>query len=315
MSLIFYKLVHLIYRLYFIKLHSGLADQSYFRIMTRLANLVLPAIFKVTSASLANNIEKTAKTGKAKIIVSLTTYPARINKVWITIETILRQHTSPDLVILWLSADEFIDKSILPANLLMLEKRGLQIRFCPDNLMPHKKYFYAMKEFPDACIVTVDDDVMYAPDLLDKLLKSHAQYPHSICSAITREIKTVNGEILPYSSWKYVSVNSGPSFQLLSIGVGGTLFPPGSLNSELFNEEQLKKIALTADDLWLKNMSLLNKTTTVSIAGEYSRFFIPVIQKNKGGLMDTNIGQLENDRIFKDLMKYYQISPTIFESV
>jgi len=39
---------------------------------------------------------------QSRIIVSLTTYPARINSVWITVSSLLQQTMKPYKVILWL---------------------------------------------------------------------------------------------------------------------------------------------------------------------------------------------------------------------
>ena len=42
-----------------------------------------------------------------EVIVSLTTFPARISTVWITIETIFRQEVMPDRIVLWLAKEQF----------------------------------------------------------------------------------------------------------------------------------------------------------------------------------------------------------------
>ena len=307
-------MLQLFYRIYYLKFTFPWLDHLFTRIIIRTSNIVLPLIFNITAWSPKNRLQKKTVANDINVIVSLTTYTARIDKVWMVIESVLRQRMKPDMVMLWLSKDEFPDKLMLPKNLLALEKRGLQIRFCTGNLQPHKKYFYAMQEFPQAIIITMDDDVLYPPDLVKKLIQTNKRFPASICSAITRQIKTFNGKFLPYNYWEYVKTNTASSFDLLPIGAGGTLFPPNALSAEVFNEKQLKQMALRTDDLWLKVMSLLNKTKVVSIAGEYSRFLIPVIQKNKGGLMDTNIGQFQNDKDFNQLMSHYQIPISIFES-
>jgi hypothetical protein len=105
-----------------------------------------------------------------------------------------------------------------------------------------------------------------------------------------------------------------PSFQNLTMGGGGTLFPAQSLDSMLFNLEILKKYALTADDLWLKVMSLKKGTKVVSIAGEFPRFFIPIIQKNNKKLTDRNIGEGQNDLIFNKLIAHYEIPLSVFKA-
>jgi hypothetical protein len=68
---------------------------------------------------------------EVKYIVSLTSFPARIEMVWITVESLLRQNFKPDAIILWLTNQEFPDKKI-PESLMRMQAKGLEIRYC-DN--------------------------------------------------------------------------------------------------------------------------------------------------------------------------------------
>jgi len=273
---------------------------------------MLPIHFYFTGFFRRNRIQSNEKRNE-KYIVSLTTFPARIGKVWLVIETILRQKVKPDAIVLWLYKNEFNGKDSLPKKLLKLEKRGLQIRFCDDNLMPHKKYYYTMLEYPDANMITIDDDVFYPPNLVKNLIRFHQIYPHAICCPIIRKIKFKNEAWLPYSEWNYLRENTSEFYCNLAIGVGAPLYPVGSLNSELYNKKELIRLALRTDDLWLKVMSLKNNTKVVSMAGEYPRFFIPISIKNNLQLMDSNIGNGQNDKVFNDLIRYYKISVSNFD--
>lgn len=285
-------------------------DDFWGRFWSLLFRKITPFYYKLTSQFQARLKSDTTD----EYIVSLTTFPARIEKVWLTIESILRQSQKPDRILLWLYDGEFNGKKSLPKNLLKLQKRGLEIRFCNENLMPHKKYFYTMLEFPDANVITIDDDMFYPTDLIEKLLKYHKKYPDSIICPITRIIKTEEDKIRKYNSWKYSKSNTEPLYKNLTMGGGGTLFPTGSLHSDVFDLTTLKKIALKTDDLWLKVMSLRNNTKVVSIAGEYSRFFISIMHENTTKLMDSNIGEGQNDIVLQTLLKHYDISNSIFES-
>ena len=60
-------------------------------------------------------------------------------------------------------------------------------------------------------------------------------------------------------------------------------------------------------------MSLKNETKVVGLGGVYPRFFVPIIQKNNNRLMDSNIIGGENDRIFNELIEYYNIPKSIFK--
>ncbi|MEO6851924.1 MAG: hypothetical protein ABI166_14880, partial [Mucilaginibacter sp.] len=93
----------------------------------------------------------------------------------------MHQTVLPDKIILWLSSDQFSGVLSLPKKLLKLQKRGLEVRFCQGDLRSHKKYFYALQEFPEDFIVTIDDDIIYPTDMLEQLINLSNIYPSCIC--------------------------------------------------------------------------------------------------------------------------------------
>ncbi|WP_194778196.1 glycosyltransferase [Pararhodonellum marinum] len=304
--------MQLLYKIFFLDLDS----KSLFRRgLIRVINLWIPIYYKATSWLKGNRLNKDFSSKNNLTIVSLTTFPSRIEKVWLTIESILRQAEQPDKILLWLYKGEFDGLQSLPENLLKLQTRGLQICFCDENLKPHKKYFYTLKNFPEATLITIDDDVIYPPDLIAKLKSFYKKYPQSIICTVTRKIEISENQVSQYNDWKYEKSNSKPSFLNLIVGVGGTLYPPNSLHDEVLNLENLKKIALTADDLWLKVMSLKKMTKVVSIAGEYPGFFIPILFKDKYKLADENVNKGANNLIFKKLFDFYNIDLKIFKNI
>jgi hypothetical protein len=304
---------NLIYHLYSYKLSNSKLDRLYNRVIIRFANLLLPRFFKLTRSLSSNKLrlDQNLSDDSKKYIVSLTTFPSRIDSVWLTIESILRQEVKPDTLILWLYEGEFNGKASLPKELLEQEKRGLQIKFCQENLMPHKKYFYTMLANPKANVITVDDDILYPSNLLKNLIAYHHKDEANIICTLSRKIN--ESSFSDYSTWNYVLKTTEGLLSNLPIGVGAVLYPPNSLNSEVFNLEVLKDKALRADDLWLKIMGLLQKTKVVCIGGEYNRLFMPLYLKDDKRLMDENIGEGQNDTIFKSLIEHYNIPISIFQ--
>ena len=170
-------------------------------------------------------------------IVSLTSFPGRIQDVWIGVECLLRQTFKPDKIILWLAIEQFPDKEI-PASLKKLEARGLEIKFCEKDLRAHKKYFYSLKQYPDANIITVDDDLYYDNLLLENLYVLHKKNPQYIVTNRAHKIKLdSNFKLKPYRKWSHNVSSKAPSHLLFATGGGGTLYPPGSLHSEVLNKE------------------------------------------------------------------------------
>lgn len=204
-----------------------------------------------------------------KIIVSLTSYPGRIAVVHEVIKTLLIQNMKPDRIILWLSQDEFAGKEKdLPGELLELIHFGLTICWC-DDLKSHKKYFYAMQEFPDDIIITVDDDAYYSPRLTETLYKSFLKYPNAVsCSRANRIVIDKNGNTF-YDQWEkdYRECCNEEMIDLLPVGVGGVLYPPRCLPKETFDREKIWNICPCQDDLWLKAMELKSNIPAVLVQG------------------------------------------------
>lgn len=99
--------------------------------------MLIPIMMRVTSSKKDFSLV-CQNSGREKIIVSLTSFNKRIGRVWIVIESILRQTCKPDMIILWLSKEEFPSMECLPKKLLRLQKRGLIINLREGNLMSHK---------------------------------------------------------------------------------------------------------------------------------------------------------------------------------
>lgn len=246
------------------------------------------------------------KKRKEQYIVSLTSFPARIEYVHIAIETLLRQRCKPDQIILWLAESQFPDKK-LPEKLTVLCDRGLTIRWC-DNLRSHKKYFYAMREFPDANIILADDDLFYSPDTIARLVRTHKKRPRDIIAASVQIIgpEMTSGPSLwqgPKPGRRYVSSVNAQAFT-----GAGSLFPARWWPEEAFHKERAMALAATADDLWLKAMSLLAGVKTTA-CHKVRGFPVSIDIKNNQTLFQMNgtKGENVNDRVWAALVEHYQL--------
>lgn len=197
------------------------------------------------------------------LIVSFTSFPARIDKVWMVVECLKRQSVLPEKMILWLSKEQFPTYDSIPQSLQAQVDDLFEIRMVDGDLRSHKKYYYAACEYPNKTIVTCDDDVFYHPDILLYLLKAHKKYPHCVIANITRQMSfTEKGELQPYTLWKQ-TLEGGPSPYNVQIGVGGVLYPPHSLSELLLRKDLFLSLAPLADDLWLHLMARLKETQIV----------------------------------------------------
>lgn len=251
---------------------------------------------------------------KSDVIVSLTSFPARIETVWITIATILNQTIKPGKIILWLADEQFPDREKnLPRKLLELKRYGLTIRFC-DNLYPHKKYYYTMLENPDATVITVDDDVFYPEYLIEELLKTSEKYPHTVCCTWAHRITTdKNNRALPYEKWKHcVTDGNTPESLLMPVGIGGVLYPPHALYEQAFDKEKLSEAALMTDDLWLKAMEILGNVKAVRIEKKYRKTYFTIINTQESSLNKENVGEQKNTRSIQLIENMY---PQVMEKL
>ncbi len=238
-----------------------------------------------------------------EVVVSLTSYGARINTVHLTLLSLLNQSVKPSKLILWLAEDEFTLEQ-LPNKLLALRQYGLEIAFCPD-IRSYKKLIPALTQYPQASHVTFDDDILYPYRQLEQLLVAHQQSPDCvICHRAHAITSDSHGKILPYLQWLYDSKETQASKKLMPVGIGGILYPVGSLNDEVLNQQAFMKHCPQADDLWFKAMAVKNNTLTklVDMPMPYENYLhIPDSQINS--LWQSNINK--NDQQLAAILTAY----------
>lgn len=250
------------------------------------------------------------------VIVSMTTFPARIDYVHLSIKSLLNQTVKPGKIILWLAKDQFRDVEI-PESLRKLCEYGLQIRYCEEDILAHKKYYYAMRQFPDHTIITYDDDIIYPEDSLEKLLRMHQQHPKAIICNRGREIQMRSGEVAAYRHWKVSGrVPAGvPSDRVMASTGAGTLYPPRCMPEETFDIEKIRQLALTADDLWMKVMSIKGQIPVVKSQTRCKALCVSK-SRQKVTLAHRNVDQNLNDRVMQNLLEYYpEIKRTLLNNV
>ena len=245
------------------------------------------------------------------VVVSLTSYPARFPTLPLTLKSLLRQNRKPDRIIVWLGSDT-AEGDITPA-MRALEQYGVEYRIDPDhNYKSHKKYYYAMKEFPDAIVVTADDDLFYPKNWLKTLFKGHKKHPDCVICRRTHLIRRDENGILPYNLWvdQCRSVRS-PSFALVGTSGSGKLYPPHALDERALDPEAFLKLCLNADDLWVKCMEILAGTKAVWVKNWKVDLRSPR-ESQRETLETGNVGRCENDLFLAQTMDAYGITPADF---
>lgn len=226
------------------------------------------------------------------VIVSFTSFPARIDDVWQVVKSLKNQSVLPEKIILWLSLDQFPDKSGVPMNLLNEVDGLFEIRMVEGDIRSHKKFYYVMNEYPDKSFITCDDDIYYHPDTLKYLVEGSKRYPSCVIANSARYIQhNEAGELLPYNSWRAV-LKSFESKDLIQIGAGGVLYPPHVLHEMTLAKEIFTSLTPMADDLWLNGMARLKGTPVVK--SELKLLPLP-IKNGSDSLSSMNRGLSKND--------------------
>lgn len=205
-----------------------------------------------------------------KLVLSLTTFSKRIETVDVTIKSLKEQSILADKIVLWLDETETsIEK--LPGSLLSLQDDVFEIRFCP-NYKSYKKLIPTLELHASDTIITFDDDIEYPKDTVEKLYRTYLDNQECVVASYARNINVKDGKLLPYSEWKHIfrEQKDKPLINILPIGVGGVLYPSGSLHKDVSRIDDFMKLAPHGDDLWFKCMTLLNNKKVICVNHGYN---------------------------------------------
>ena len=210
------------------------------------------------------------------LVVSLTSYGPRLSSLHLTLKCLLRQSVKPDAIVLWLAEP---DIKAAPRSLRALEDHGVRIEPTED-VRSFKKIIPALKAWPDAFVATADDDVYYRSTWLEELVDGWSGDPHEIVGRRTRRIALgADGLPEPYARWRWCYQPELVSTTLLPVGMGGVLFPPGSLKRpDVFDQESFMRLCPTADDMWLYWMARQAGSRVRKVSRQRIYFFWPRTQ-------------------------------------
>ncbi len=203
-----------------------------------------------------------------ELIVSLTSYPKRINTVVKTINTLLQQTIKPDKIILWLAEEQFPNKEKdLPEDLLKLEDLGLTIDWCED-IRSYKKLIPTLEKYPNAIIVTADDDIYYENDWLESLYNAYLKNKNHIYVRRAIRVNFKNGRLIRLSDRQVNYKNFfEPSYLNQLVGCGGCLYPPHCFYKDILDKKKFMSVIPTHDDVYFWFMLLLNKRKIQVVKG------------------------------------------------
>lgn len=238
-----------------------------------------------------------------RVFISVASYPRRFATLDLTLRCLLSQSVPADGVLLWIPPGT---ETALPRAVTKLRRAGLTIRESPVDHGPFNKIVHALPLYPDATIVTADDDVSYPREWLAGLVDAHRANPASVLAYRAHAVgRDEHGSIAPYRNWRPAEPDDE---HVLATGVGGVLYPPHSLHPDVTVAALFSKLCPTADDLWLCWMAYRHGTPVIKIPG-YRR---PVtwIGSQTFALNQVNVIGGENDVAIRALVQAFGDLPS-----
>ena len=210
------------------------------------------------------------------IYVSLTSIQKNQNELYLTLLSVLKQSCIPDKVYLYLSDEPsffdegFVNKTITHkdlSDLLQRESQLFEIIWGADK-GPYGKLLPLLKQKwkEDCCIVTIDDDTEYHPDLIRNLVHDYEKHKCVISyrgfvpnikhiSELTYDNRLMNIGLLEPNQ------DSHKHLYNFSTGKGGVLYHPSFFHKTgdlIFEKKIYLETCATADDVWFVLVRILN---------------------------------------------------------
>lgn len=242
----------------------------------------------------------TSAGSQSQVVVSLTTFPARLPACVQTIRTVLRQSHKPCKLIVVLSDEQF---SSPPEEFDEFVGSGLEVIMDRGDIGSYKKLIPTWEKYPNQTIVTADDDVLYPEWWLRDLVEEHRCDPGAILGHRgTRMVSTATG-LRPYRDWPMANSTTSSSETFLT-GMGGVLYPPNSLGSTVMDRELAVTLCPGADDIWFKVCALLARSSVRKISDGASEFYVDRLAQSTA-LHRVNVSTGKNDVYLDEALTYF----------
>jgi len=238
-------------------------------------------------------------------IVSLTSYDNRINnRLVLVIKSILTQTYQPELLVLFVTQNDF-NRTISIMNRLMGDVR-FKIQIVED-FYSYKKIIPALKFYPNKNVITIDDDIFYPKNFIYNIFKSvkqnnilYVNWGHAITFDLNNKIKK-------YKDLEFRINNKNSINRLLVPNTGsGAFFSSGLFNYSDYDFDLILKNFKTTDDLYLFylccckhiEIQVLNYTIYELYDPRISNLNLNINNEAKN-LNDYSINYINNNLIFK----------------
>lgn len=237
----------------------------------------------------------------ADVIVSLTSYPKRYETLYLNIKSLLLQSHLPHQIVLWIAYEDY---DSLPLEIKELAKNCalFSVKTCAD-IRSFKKIIPALAEYPNFHIVTADDDVIYPKDWLKTLLQSWSGDAKEVVAHRAHKLSLdCNGALEPYVNWP-APEHGEKNESVFQTGIGGVLYPVGSLHESVQDQETFMQLCPTADDIWLYWM--VRKSGAMVKKSDTKLNVVNLPGTDEHGLATQNVINKKNDEQMQRMYERY----------
>jgi len=249
-------------------------------------------------------------------LISLTAISTRLDRVYKTIETLTKQTLNPHSINLYVSTDPYlIDEGVDSKNpaLKKIADLGANI-YIVDNIGPYRKQYPIIKQLKDANanpstpFVTVDDDVLYPPTIIERLVKE-LDSTDSVVAHRGRAITFDNNQLQPYKNFSIPKREKN----IFNMGTGrnGIIYRLGFFPTN-YEDYMGHVLAPTADDLWCKYVTTAYCVETAILepraATDPSLDFKETMPSDKRGLFHNYNAKGRNDIAMTALETFFSKS-------
>lgn len=267
----------------------------------------LSAHFKVYAGG-RRNLRK-GRLPKSEVIVSLTSFPARIAETWLAIESVFQQTLVPERIVLVLAEEEFPGRK-LPRGIASQIARGLTVLWTDVNYRSYDKLLPVLRSYPEATVITIDDDKIMPRNLVADLMAASAENPGWIIGYRGWEMLVRNGELAFGRGWKRATPDSPPE-RVFIPGNSGVLYPPGSLHPTVHDIEMALELAPSSDDIWFWACSVLNGTSRKCLGGAAH----VSIRGQKGTPALNTVNATKDGHHFEAVIDHFGLRGSLFKAM
>ena len=196
---------------------------------------------------------------KGDTIVAMASYPARIKGAITVWKSVLRQRTDvPVRCVMVLVEKEWEGRKIPAALKELVDQDMIELLWYPKAIRSHAKLLPVIKKYPDADIITIDDDMTKPAGWLQNMIDDHRRWPEEVISDSFTYFLNSRGEWGRMLDMKQKvsrgkNDKAGLVFNFARICSGhGTYFPAHTFRDErFFDEDEAMRIAPTCDETWM----------------------------------------------------------------